>query len=93
MPDSDDELESSAASSPVRMHEEKTKNCTRQMVVGRLMEATRTWTLSGEVSAELEEDELLELEDVPLQAASMPVMVADAASAIASRLVAERWVM
>jgi len=63
------------------------------MVVGPLREATRTLTLSVEVSAELEEDELLELEDVPLQAASMPVMVADAASAIASRLVAERWVI
>ena len=93
MPDSDDELESSAVSSPVGMPEVVSIICTRPMVVGPLRDATRTSTLSVEVSAELEADELPELEDVPLQAASMPVMVADAASAIASRLVAERWVM
>ena len=93
MPDEDDELESSAASSPVGMPEVVSIICTRPMVVGPLSEATRTLTSSEEVSAELEADELLGLDDVPLQAASMPVMVADAASAIASRLVVERWVM
>ena len=93
MPDEDDELDPSAASSPVGMPEVVSIICTRPMVVGPLSEATRTLTSSEEVSAELEADELLGLDDVPLQAASMPVMVADAASAIASRLVVERWVM
>jgi hypothetical protein len=63
------------------------------MVVGPLSEATRTLTSSEEVSAELEADGLPESGDVLLQAASMPVMVADAANAIALRLVVERWVM